>query len=147
MESATVPTKNSSIYKYLIVIWFSYVSSGNNFDVNAAINNDQYCSITKKHTMCSPEVRVIYIYIIYYIYNMFMFEYIFLQILVIARIFMYRAMDQNVAHLQVQLGVLVKTISRRFFMSIINGELRLRMDLLLEENRVPSLQELIWSKW
>ena len=49
---------NISINKYLVLIWFAYLSTDNNFHANGAINNNEYCSITKKHTMCTPEVRM-----------------------------------------------------------------------------------------
>ena len=39
-------------------MWFAYLSTDNNFHANGAINNNEYCSITKKHTMCTPEVRI-----------------------------------------------------------------------------------------
>lgn len=47
--------KNCPIYRHLVVIWLSYISSGNHFYADGAINNNEYCSITKQHTMCSPE--------------------------------------------------------------------------------------------
>jgi len=47
--------KNISISKYFVLIWFAYLSTDNNFHANGAINNNEYCSITKKHTMCTPE--------------------------------------------------------------------------------------------
>ena len=52
--------KNISIKNYLVLIWFAYLSSDNNFRANGAINNNEYCSITKQHTMCTPEVRIMH---------------------------------------------------------------------------------------
>ena len=73
MDASTVSKKNTSIFKYLLALWFCYVSSGNNFSARGAINNNEYCSITNKHTMCSPEVRVILycIRILHYLCNIY----------------------------------------------------------------------------
>ena len=56
MATVTMSSKHQPLNIYLVFLLFSYISSGNHFHASGAINNNEYCSITKQHTMCSPEV-------------------------------------------------------------------------------------------
>ena len=61
MATVTMSSKHQPLNIYLLFLLFSYISSGNHFHANGAINNNEYCSITKQHTMCSPEVIYLFL--------------------------------------------------------------------------------------
>ena len=61
MATVTMSSKHQPFNIYLVFLLFSYISSGNHFHASGAINNNEYCSITKQHTMCSPEVICLFL--------------------------------------------------------------------------------------
>ena len=61
MATVTMSSKHQPFTIYLVFLLFSYISSGNHFHASGAINNNEYCSITKQHTMCSPEVIYLFL--------------------------------------------------------------------------------------
>jgi len=61
MATVTMSSKHQPLNIYLVFLLFSYISSGNHFHASGAINNNEYCSITKQHTMCSPEVICLFL--------------------------------------------------------------------------------------
>ena len=68
MATVTMSSKHQPLNIYLVFLLFSYISSGNHFHASGAINNNEYCSITKQHTMCSPEVICLFLSIFHIIH-------------------------------------------------------------------------------
>ena len=130
MATVTMSSKHQPFNIYLVFLLFSYISSGNHFHARGAINNNEYCSITKQHTMCSPEVICLFLstfHIIHFIllstfHIVIFFDY---TIWILTFFCWYRAMAPNVDPQKDYLEVLVKMKWERSFVSIINGAQKL----------------------
>ena len=124
MATVTMSSKHQPLNIYLVFLLFSYISSGNHFHASGAINNNEYCSITKQHTMCSPEV--IYSFLsTFHIIHIILLIFLLWQNLVLIFLCSYRAMAPNVVPQKDCLEVLVKMKWERSFVSIINGAQKL----------------------
>lgn len=54
MKTSSSRSDNHPFNKHMLVVLLSFIIASRLY-VDAAISNNEYCSITKQHTMCSPE--------------------------------------------------------------------------------------------